>query len=482
MTVSAQTLWKRLHQNLANGVSLVLFRHVRRESFHVSFGQLLLLLGVETALGITADWLRIAGPVDFNVFAIPMTAFSILLWLLAFALITHQLRPTRPLLSLLVISAATGVVISLMELALVVLGPLRQDRYGWFGYWLSWGLFLLFLLMVFRVLGLHWKRSWQQHVRVTGVVALVAALPLWLLPHQYYWYPAFDPDAESARRPRVNAEQVFYAQPDLLELQRRRLKRQRAGVSDIYFVGFGSYADEDVFMKEIRVVRELFDTRFDTTGRSVALVNNVSTSGDTPIASATNLERTLRHLGKIMNRHEDVLVLYITTHGSHRHRLSVRFDPLALNAIDPARLKQMLAESGIKWKVVVISACFSGGFIEAVRDPHTLVMTSADALNESFGCGALSEFTYFGQALFDVAMRKTRSFPEAFQQARAEIVEREKKERLKPSNPQMVMGTAIEKHLARLTRELDRRLPTVVLPTVTATDDRCDRMECRSHE
>jgi Peptidase C13 family len=474
--------WRRLRQNLAHGARLMLLRKVRRQGFHISLGQLLLLLGVETALAVLADWLRVTGPVDFNVFAVHMSALSILLWLLAFAVLTHRLRPARPLLSILVVSTAAGAAIALLELLLVVLGPLRHEHYGWVGYWLSWGLFILFLLMVYRVLNLHWKRSWQSHARATGVYALIAALPLWLLPNQDFWYPKYDAEAEAAKRPRVNAEQIFYAQPALLKRVQAQLRPQRPGVSDIYFVGFGSFAEEDVFMKEIRVIRELFDSRFDTDGRSVALVNNVGMATDTPIASATNLERVLKHIGRKLDRDEDVLVLYLTTHGSRKHQLSVSFDPLSLNAIDPPRLRQVLDDSGIKWKVVVISACFSGGFIEALRDPYTLVMTSADAKRESFGCGALSDFTYFGQALFDDALRRTRSFPDAFHQATARIVEREKQERLKSSNPQMAVGSEIEKRLADLTRELNQRLPvtatrTAAVPPVPA-DASCARPAC----
>jgi hypothetical protein len=288
------------------------------------------------------------------------------------------------------------------------------------------------------------------------------------VPYQHFWLPDYGGERQAAR-PRVDAERVFYAQPELLARERRRLQPQRPGVSDVYFVGFGSYAHEDVFMKEVRVIRALFDERFDTAGRSVALINHAGTVADTPLASATNLKRLLRHVGGLMDPDEDVLVLYLTSHGSKSHRLAVDFWPLPLNTLDPDGLKDALDASGIKWKVVIISACYSGGFIDKLRDPHTLVMTSAAAQRESFGCGAASDFTHFGQALFDVELRRGFSFVDAFHGAERRIAERERRERRAPSQPQLASAAPIERKLARLARELAGRLgPAPVAAPVTA--------------
>ena len=88
------------------------------------------------------------------------------------------------------------------------------------------------------------------------------------------------------------------------------------------------------------------------------------------------------------------------SHGSEKHELSVDFRPLRLSTIDPAKLKTALDESGIRWKVIVISACYSGGFIDALKDERTLVITASAADKTSFGCGTGSDATYLAQALF----------------------------------------------------------------------------------
>ena len=46
------------------------------------------------------------------------------------------------------------------------------------------------------------------------------------------------------------------------------------GIVDVYFVGFGSSDEQDVFMKEVLYAQQLFDRRFDTRGRSTVLINN----------------------------------------------------------------------------------------------------------------------------------------------------------------------------------------------------------------
>jgi hypothetical protein len=141
-----------------------------------------------------------------------------------------------------------------------------------------------------------------------------------------------------------------------------------------------------------------------------------------------------------MNRDEDVLFLYLTSHGSDDYRFALEFWPLRLRDLDAASLRGMLDRAGIKWRVIVVSACYAGGFIDPLKDGHTLVITAADAHHMSFGCGAESDFTYFGKAYFDQALRTTYSFTRAFELARRSIEARERAERRTPSNPQLYIG------------------------------------------
>ena len=294
-----------------------------------------------------------------------------------------------------------------------------------------------------------------------AVMGLTVALPLWHLPSGSLWI-AQEPEKAAARDAfAVSREEVFYAQPALLESAMSRIESNRPGVTDLYFVGAATYAAEDVFMKELHVIAQLFRDRFDTAQRMLLLVNNPSTAGSEPVATATSIERVLQRVGELMDPEEDVLFLYLTSHGSSDHKLSVEFWPLQLNDVDPRMLRQMLDRAGIKWRVIAISACYSGGFIEALEDEHTLVLTAAEASSQSFGCGAESDFTYFGRAYFDQALRTSPSFTVAFEQAREEIARREQAEALAPSNPQMFVGARVQDKLEDLYRGLQNR-PTLM--------------------
>ena len=151
------------------------------------------------------------------------------------------------------------------------------------------------------------------------------------------------------------------------------------------------------------------------------------------------------------------MLLHIATHGDNDYRLVLDLTPLELAQLTPSALARMLADSGIKWKVIVISACFSGGFIEPLKDDNTLIITAADAFHSSFGCDYDSDYTWFSQALYDEALRETFSFVEAFEAAKEAVDDRERAEGYPPSNPQMFAGAAMRKKLAVLEKRLAAR-------------------------
>ena len=204
-------------------------------------------------------------------------------------------------------------------------------------------------------------------------------------------------------------------------------------------------------MHEIRYIQDLMDRDYDTRGRSVALINNPQTIKDTPLATVSNLNRALM----TMDREEDVLFLYLTSHGSRKPELSVSFWPLNLNQVTPTGLRQALDDAGIKWRVILVSSCYSGGFLEPLKDNNTIIMTAAAKDRRSFGCGSKSDFTYFGSAVFKDQLASNHSFIRAFEKAREAIEKREKQEKLTPSHPQLSIGINIRDKLNQLEKELN---------------------------
>jgi hypothetical protein len=199
--------------------------------------------------------------------------------------------------------------------------------------------------------------------------------------------------------------------------------------------------------------------RFGADGRLVELVANRATSDTLPWGTPANLRATIARLAAVMDRDRDVLFLHLTSHGGADGRLATDTWPLKTEEMTPELLKRWLDEAGVRWRVISVSACYSGSWIVPLAGDGTLVMTAADAEHTSYGCGKRSELTFFGRAMYDEELRKTWSFTDAHAAARLVIEQREKDAGKKDgySNPQISMGAGIEPVLKRLADEQQPR-------------------------
>jgi len=449
-----------LGRNLVAGFRLAFGLPVSLLSFRVSVRQLLLLLALGVLIGATNDYVR-AGPQPLlSVHAIVFEGFDVAVLLLIAAALAAAYRQPHLRLALPVIVAASDPALGVVNLLLALPG----NQGGLFGYSIQWaGFWLLMAWIAF----IYWRavaialtprqpRFWLRSL--AGAALLVAGVPLAIWANQPWFSAMPEPAAQQARRYANPAtEDVLIKQPQLLYEALTELEDERPGVTDLYFVGFAPYSAEDVFRKDIEVAHQLFDDRFDTDGRSVVLINNPGTMLDTPFATVSNLRATLSEIGDIINPDEDVVMVYLSSHGTRDHKLSIEFPPLQLDSLPPETLKQLLDDAGIKWRIIVVSACYSGGFIDPLKDDHTLIMTASAANRTSFGCGTESDATYFGDALFQHALRFEDSFVKAFEQAKKQITERERSEKREASNPQIFVGEQMGKKLPKLEAELRKR-------------------------
>ena len=444
-------------RNLLGGLRVACFRRVDARSFVATVEQLVALVVIDLLLTCLADMASTGLEGYFNSDGLPRALFYVLPLLLAAFSVARRERDASltVLISVAVLAAAQYLTIANTALALAL-------EHGWFGISGStgylayyWGPLLWWMLASsFAVVCLA-RRSWPARAVHATIILAALALPLWLAPASTdpLWVANSHDESnplQQARYYAVASEDAFYRQPEILRNSLAALQPTSPGVANVYFVGVAGYAAEDVFQKELALVSEVFDRRFGTAGRSISLINNPGTALQAPIASVTSLQRTLAHVGRLMNRDEDVLVLYLTSHGSEDHRFALEFWPLRLHDLDAPTLRKMLDDAGIRWRILVVSACYSGGFIEPLKDRHTLIVTAADAQHTSFGCGAQSDFTYFGKAYVDQALRSSYSFTDAFATARTSIEARERSEGRTPSNPQMYLGPQMAEKLKRL--------------------------------
>ncbi len=450
--VVEHSLVRGLARNLGSGVKLALFRLVSPAAFAHAPADLALLATADLGLNLVLSFLLVGAAGSFGTSAVTAFFFHLPLMLLCGLLAGRLLR--RPGLITLLPTALISLSIPLELIHGVLEGMANLPRLQWLGDWLEATHYYRFFgwwlagaaLFLLRLAPARLPRRFA----ALGLFALIVALPLWYFPRGDLWVGEGTRGGEELHL----TEEVLDAQPRLMDEQLARLLPGQPRIPHLYFVGFAGDGSQDVFMREVTSVARLFAQRFGTTGRTVTLVNSPQTATTQPFATATNLARALGRIGRVMNRDEDVLFLYLTSHGSPDHELAVDNGALELDEITPETLRHMLEKSGIKWKVIVVSACYAGGFIPPLQDDHTLIVTAADATHESFGCENGKDFTWFGKAYCDEALRTTYSFVTAFERARETIGKREKEEGETPSNPQIWVGEAIRRHLPVLEKQL----------------------------
>lgn len=451
------TLRAALARALRTGVRLVGLRPVSRSDLALSAELFASLVVIDIALMLLFSVVAFGVDGNFNPYEIPRTLMFVPL-VLAAGLLAHRLDRGSDVLLLPVAFAAASVIMTTITSVLYILAqhqlvPFVESYWYAFDHVVAAWAAVIVLVAAWRLIG------GSAPVRAAAGIAAVAlvVLPQSLMPQGMLWMPAYDASAGDATSGfhTLAQERAFYAQQGALERELDALQPERPGVADLYVVAAALYAGEDVFMKEIRMITDLMRTRFDAQGRMVTLINNVQTLDSHPIASLTSIRQSLHQVGEVINPEEDVVVLYLSSHGSETHELAVDFRPLRFTGIDPVRLKSALDQSGIRWKVIVISACYSGAFVDALKDERTLIITAASADRTSFGCGNASDATYLAKALFGDALQKTHSFESAFAEARKLIEQWEQQQGYLPSQPQIHVGARIRPKLAQIEQRLN---------------------------
>jgi len=228
-----------------------------------------------------------------------------------------------------------------------------------------------------------------------------------------------------------------------------KLQAERPGTVDAYVIVAALDADP-VFNREAREAGRVLARRFDAEGRTLVLAHDEGDDKADVEASPQELARALDDVALKMNRDEDVLVLYTTSHGSPHNGLNFRDPERGEAVITPTRLQAMLDHTGVKNRLVVLQACFSGQFVPVLQGPRTIVATAASAQKSSFGCAAGNDWTFFGYAFVNQAMRTPDTFERQFRRAWVTILGWEQKAGYDPSSPQISIGADTAAWLAAL--------------------------------
>lgn len=450
---------KRMLTTFFHGVRGAILMRIDPDKINATWGQLFGVAALDVVVELVTDFIRNGAHGELALWGLPGILFCIPVILFASWAVAGRASRPEQILPFAITLASIGLAINAAApLAHWIFHTRLKLGAGPNWYFLDYFIAPFWFAVssgvaAIRLFGL----SSRQKASSFLLTAIFIGVPFSLVyADKTLWIPSFDQQAYEERQSKQNIlenEDIFYLQPRLLEQELASLQPSGKTVIGMYFVGVAGYSDQDVFMKEIDYVSGLFKQRYGTADHSVELINNLQTVADVPIASVTSLQLSLDRIGKVMDRNKDILFLYLTSHGSRDHRFSLDLGGMRFNALDPFRLREILDESGIKRRVIVVSACYSGGFIDALKNDNTLVITSAAPDRTSFGCSNEADFTYFGKAFFHDALSKTNSFVDAFTLAKPLIAEREDKDHFDHSDPRMYVGTRIQDALAQFNRQ-----------------------------
>ncbi|WP_294358617.1 C13 family peptidase [uncultured Sphingomonas sp.] len=254
--------------------------------------------------------------------------------------------------------------------------------------------------------------------------------------------------------------------------EHRRLDRtlaavrpQRPGVVDA-FVIVAALDSDPVFGREAREAARVLAHRYHADGHVILLAGSDGTrDSDQAMGSPGNLDLALARVAEVMDTAEDVLILYTTSHGAP-FGLYYNDGDQGYGAVSPARLWNQLSTLGIRNRLLLLSACYSGVFVPMLSSDTTAIVTAAAADRPSFGCQADNDWTFFGDALVNTALRKPQPLASAATEAQTLIAGWERASSLDPSRPQVSIGAGARTWLAALERDLPPATPRAGRPAI----------------
>jgi hypothetical protein len=247
----------------------------------------------------------------------------------------------------------------------------------------------------------------------------------------------------------VDSAAVELAQPALLEAQFSELAPRLSGQTNIYALGLAGWSDQSVFVKELDGGLASLAKDLPIEGHVVRLINNPDTVETAPIASRQNFAAAIHAIARVMDRDKDVLLLFMTSHGSP-DGVALRLSGELYSELSPDDVSAIFAREGIKNRIVIVSACFAGVFLKPLADDTSIVLTAADEEHTSFGCADDRDWTYFGDAFFNQSLTPGENLEQAFDQAKTLIGQWETRDGLTPSNPQGYFGRDLSDKLAAI--------------------------------
>jgi hypothetical protein len=281
------------------------------------------------------------------------------------------------------------------------------------------------------------------HGRTAGIAALVAGVLVGTACHALWDGPA-RAQAPAAAMPHIN--QLWRSQPQLIAGEIETLQPRVAGRSNIYAIAVAAQGSQQLFSREAQLALQVLAARFGGDYRGgVLLSNGIPDLLRHPLATQDSIAAAARGIGARIDPERDLVVVYLTSHGSPEAWISTNLpSQAAFPPISSASLAAALAQAGIRRRVVIVSACFAASWIPALANDDTIVITAAAKDRTSFGCDDTRRLTWFGEAFLEGPLARGASLREAFESARGTVTKWEAREGFPSSLPQAFVGPNVQ--------------------------------------
>jgi hypothetical protein len=194
-----------------------------------------------------------------------------------------------------------------------------------------------------------------------------------------------------------------------------KLPPQRPGVVDTYILS-ASLWNDPVFEREASEAAGILARRYDAIDRTVILSagKGRNTQRVYPSSAPNNFNAALGRIGRIIDPKEDLVIVFVTSHGGPDGAVAIQEAGRMGGALRPLHLRASLRgqhqhEAGYR------VACFSA--TSSCRSRIQYCNPAAAADKTSFGCEPSRDWTFFGDALFNHALRSGGSLMSAYSEA-----------------------------------------------------------------
>ncbi|WP_431150650.1 C13 family peptidase [Acidovorax facilis] len=206
----------------------------------------------------------------------------------------------------------------------------------------------------------------------------------------------------------------------------------------IIFAGFAMHSQSKVFRNDVLLAEKLVKD-IDPNALMLKLANPArDQSADWPQATPENFALVMSKMAEVARPRDRVLLL-ISTH-SNPGLLNINAGGKHLPPLTPQILSNALAPLNDVPTLVVLSACYSGAFIEPLKAPNRVLLTATDARRTTFNCQYKGDHTPFAEALFGQAGAENRSVTDWMGEAQKSIAAQERRRKVPASQPRIFVG------------------------------------------